>query len=684
MAHWASMKPKAFACNTQLRWSIAIAAAIAVASAQARTLELQVASIESSFASGKGLRVRLDADPTGSGGRLQVDVDTLAADGVGYSFRKLHWQCPLRRSAMGEWSCAGAVRGENGKTMQLALTLSPTTTSARLADGGTSISVQRVAATPDLTRLVFAQVPAAWLQAFTARVWKDGKLQKGRLGGQLDVLATTRNGLAVQGPLQLRDVALETPDGSIASDGLAVDARLDFSQKGERRDVGVDARMLGGQLLVGSLYAALPKAAIVARMRASQSGRGNWSLSALEWRDGAVLDVRGDAAWSPVAGLQTLNLALASQDLAHLRDRYLTGWLDPAGLGGIKLAGSVQATLAYAGGDWRTLHAQIQQVDAIDAKQRFALRGLNGDVRWSGDAAAVDSALQWRSGGLFGITLGPAVFSLRSQSRHLAIAAPATIPLLGGALRLDRFDWVPPAANSGARFGFGLSLLKLEVAQIAKTLGWPAFAGSLDGTLPSAHYQDNRLVFDGALSAQVFGGQLAITRLAMDRPFGVDPGVSADLDIQDFDLKVLTGVFGFGQITGRLDGSIRDLRLLDWTPIAFDARLHSDDKAPDRRRISQRAVADISSVGGAGLAAGLQSQALKIFQDFGYARLGISCRLVNNVCHMDGVGSAGSGYTILEGSGLPRINVIGFAREVDWPTLVNRLKAATSGNVVVQ
>ena len=90
----------------------------------------------------------------------------------------------------------------------------------------------------------------------------------------------------------------------------------------------------------------------------------------------------------------------------------------------------------------------------------------------------------------------------------------------------------------------------------------------------------------------------------------------------------------------------------------------------------------------------------QVFHDFGYARLGLKCRLDNNVCHMGGVdpiaagsdstgstgsgsigsGSAGAGYTIVEGSGLPRITVVGFQREVDWPTLVSRLKAATEGN----
>jgi hypothetical protein len=94
-------------------------------------------------------------------------------------------------------------------------------------------------------------------------------------------------------------------------------------------------------------------------------------------------------------------------------------------------------------------------------------------------------------------------------------------------------------------------------------------------------------------------------------------------------------------------------------------------------------VQDISKVGGAGLVAGLQTQVLKVFDDFGYARIGLSCVLRDNVCTMDGVGSAGGGYIIVEGAGLPRIQVVGFRRRVDWPTLVSRLEAATEGQAPI-
>jgi hypothetical protein len=109
--------------------------------------------------------------------------------------------------------------------------------------------------------------------------------------------------------------------------------------------------------------------------------------------------------------------------------------------------------------------------------------------------------------------------------------------------------------------------------------------------------------------------------------------------------------------------------------------MHSVRRAGTKQRISQRAVQNISSVGDASFVSSLQGKLIGLFDDFGYARLGISCRLANEVCDMGGLHSAGNSFTTVEGAGLPRLNVVGFNRQVDWPTLVERVEAVGKGDV---
>ena len=70
---------------------------------------------------------------------------------------------------------------------------------------------------------------------------------------------------------------------------------------------------------------------------------------------------------------------------------------------------------------------------------------------------------------------------------------------------------------------------------------------------------------------------------------------------------------------------------------------------------------------------------LKLFDTFGYSRLGIGCRLQNAVCRMRGLEADGARYTLVEGRGLPRIQIVGHQSEVDWAILVDRLQAAARG-----
>jgi hypothetical protein len=150
------------------------------------------------------------------------------------------------------------------------------------------------------------------------------------------------------------------------------------------------------------------------------------------------------------------------------------------------------------------------------------------------------------------------------------------------------------------------------------------------------------------------------------------------------DLQRLTDTFSFGLIQGRLSADVTGLEMLAWRPVAVDLRLYSAEDDTSRHRISQRAVENLASVGGGGGAAAVFSSGLlKFFEVFAYDRIGLRCVLKNEVCAMSGAGSAGSGpagtgYYIVKGSGIPRIDVIGYRNQVSWPRLVEQLANITS------
>ncbi len=660
-------------------WLLILWLALA-AGAEARTLRAEIARVRSTAANLDEVALELRWPDAAAQGELVLRAARLDVPALGYVARDITWTCPLRRAEDLRWACAGPLAMRGGPRANLELLASAAGVDGRLALGKRRIGVSTTAA-PGLLRADLEAIPVAWLQAFLASLWADGQWREGELAGRVEL--GLGEATDVRAALDLRGLAMDTPDGLLAAAG--VDGRLSLTVRGDDADRQVRAALTTrrGELLAGNLYVLLPEAPVEVEVEARPTRDGGWRLPRLAWRDAGVLEAAGEGVVAADGGIEALALDLEAGDLAIARDRYLSGFLAPAGFPDLVLSGALSARIGMAGGRATDFDARARGINAIDPRQRFTLAGLEGELRWHAGQGARTSAIGWRNAALFGIGLGAVRFDLSSEGRELALSAPAALDVLEGRLRLEHLRWQAAEPGQGARFQLGVRLDALDLGSLSQRLGWPPFTGQLGGRIPSARYANGVLRLDGGLAMELFDGRLELSDLVMERPFGVAPTLSADVAIEDVDMEPMTAAFGFGSITGRLDGRIAGLRIVDWSPVAFDARLRSDDAWKGKRRISQRAVEDISRIGGAGLMAGLQAQALRLFDDFGYARLGLSCRLRDNVCRMDGVSSAGDGYTIVEGAGLPRIQVVGFRRQVDWPTLVDRLKAATEGQAPV-
>ena len=641
-------------------------------------------------------RVQIEAERVvlgpGSGRNLHITLDQPAAgpavarvvmsdfdSGLGWRYAALSAECELTVTAEAS-ACIGALQADR---LRRALNL------AWAADGGSIILAEgrrRLAARfdlaqPDRVRVQAQALPVSWAQPFLATVWATAQPSQGRFGGEIEIRFPASGPLRTLARLDLDGLGLDTPDGSLAAAGVS--GRIDIDQigTGGGSQVRVGGRLTAGEFLWGTVYVGLGAEPVEGSLDLVGEADGGWTIAEFKWSDGATLSAQGSGRIEADGGLTALRVHAESATLAALAERYLSGPLGLAGLAGMRLSGRIAASVELARDGPVAITVAPEQVVLVDAGGRFRFAGLDGVLRWTAADQPVESDLAWSGAAMHGIGIGPVRLAWRSHAGALDLRQPATLELLSGRLELERLHVEPPMTGRSAVAELALTVVDVDLAALSQALGWPSFSGTLSGRLPMARYARQRLDFDGGLSMRVFDGNVAIRALSMERVFGVAPSLAAEVEFTGLDLQPLTAAFGFGEITGRLDGHLHRLRLLDWQPVAFDAALLSAPVQRGPKRISQRAVQDISRIGGSGLIAGLQGQALKMFSTFGYARLGLRCRLDNNVCSMDGVGSAGDGYTIVEGAGLPRINVVGFQRRVDWPVLVGRLKAATEGQL---
>jgi hypothetical protein len=513
-----------------------------------------------------------------------------------------------------------------------------------------------------------------------------GALDVPLLGGRARLsglrLAPRLGGEWLAGDFELRNLGWDSADGARAMAGFSADGHLVAGGTPTAPTLGLGATLKGGELLAGPVYVKLPEAPVEVGALLAPADDG-WRIGDLRWRDAGVLELTGAGELSLADGLalRSLQLDARAADLGSALDRYARSWLDASGFRDLAASGALSAALAMGPEGLERLAVSADAVDLADARGRFRLRGLDGAIDWRAAGEGVPTTIGWQGLELYRLPFDAARLRFATQDHALVLQQPVEIGILGGALRLEKLSLLP-RSSAGERYAGSFAVAGIEMAELAEVLGWPRFGGNLSGGIPELEFSGDRLELRGGLDLYVFDGHVGVSGVSLERPFGVAPSLGADIHFENLDLEQVTRAFSFGGMSGRFFGSIKGLRLVDWSPVAFDAWLRTRGGG----RMSYTAVNDITSIGsGGGLGASLQTMALGLFDTFGYARLGIRCRLREEVCLMGGIepvaANPGSGgYTIVEGSGLPRITIVGHQRRVDWPTLVRRLAEATQGS----
>ncbi len=475
------------------------------------------------------------------------------------------------------------------------------------------------------------------------------------LDGQLS--ASVTQDLIVEG--RVSELAFDSSDGLRAGAGVSGDFVVRFDPVTD-----LTLKVHAGEVLFSPAYVQIPTQGLHLAARRSDQA---WALQASQE---GVFGV--DAIW-PDNAQQAWRFSTRIGDLEQTFERYLRSIWEAQALPAIRLSGSLDLGASGIQQEPSALELDLNATSLELAS--LSATELRGKLNWQADAEG-RFEVAWAGLNLGQIGVGPAQLQATQQDQIWRAQQALNLALLGGTMQLGslRLDQSAQPWRADA----ALQLRGIDLATLCRALGWVAMPGVLSATFPSVSMSAEQLSLTGGAQIEAFGGQIALGAVEIERPLGVAPAVSASASFAELDLGEVTSVFDFGEITGKLNGEIKDLRILGGKPVAFDARLRSADDYRGRRQISQRAVNNLSSVGGAG-AGGLSRSVLRVFERFGYDAIGIGCRLSGGVCTISGLEDVNGGFLIVRGSGLPRITVMGHSRRVDWDVLVARLIAATEG-----
>lgn len=535
----------------------------------------------------------------------------------------------------------------------------------------------------------------------------------------------------------LQQVAFADESGLHAAENIAADITLSARRAGSGKDAWHWQGRIDwpqGELFLAPLYRA-------GGLQLAATGRltaQDWLIDQANLQLDDIGQLSGSLHWQPVttADAQFAGRLLAAElqtgalDLAQLIAQFVQPFIDAQA--GTQLTAAGHGRLALSMDAQGLAHVDLDLQDASLGSGQYALQGVQAQIPWQRDAAT-SGRVDVQGGHLGLLELGSFTADLGMHGYGFDLPTLA-IPLLDGRLLFENIharrvskatettensalaenkntptDGLEALADNmnfsdNWQWHLGLALEPVSMPLLTEALGWPKMSGLVSASIPRISYVDQTLVLDGQLMVAVFDGYLAVDELRLIEPFGSLPRLQANIEARHLDLQMLTETFSFGSVTGYVDADVQKLEMAGMRPLAFNASIvSSPGNYP--KRISQRAVQNISSLGGAGAAAAIQRSFLQFFESFGYDSMGLRCRLRGGICRMAGIdaplrrldrlarrlsnpGSDGSlpsqGYELIRGGGIPGLNVIGYNRRVDWEELVSRLQAVIAGNHAIE
>ena len=369
-------------------------------------------------------------------------------------------------------------------------------------------------------------------------------------------------------------------------------------------------------------------------------------------------------------------------DFAGLYAIFLKPLAEKSVFGNMQVSGKADWQFDIKNLQATSFELNLRDANIEDSNGKFAFKHINAKLPWDYDDAK-NINLSYKSGHLLNMPLGNT--NLTAELNRFSLTSPKmTLPILDGALNLEDVS----AARLGENWVWHLrmNLTPITMSEFSKSLGWPTMQGKISGAVPLVTYANKQMNMDGAMTFSVFRGTIGMNNLKIDDPLGVVPRLYANLSMRNLDLGDLTRTFSFGAIEGKLDGDVNNLTLENWKPVNLDANIHTSTGLANEKqlkKISQRAVENITALGGEGTAAALQRTFLRFFKDFNYEKIGLSCKLRKDICEMGGVEATPTGYIIVKGQGIPSVNVNGYTQRVSLTDLLDRVKRITDTNTKV-
>jgi hypothetical protein len=235
-------------------------------------------------------------------------------------------------------------------------------------------------------------------------------------------------------------------------------------------------------------------------------------------------------------------------------------------------------------------------------------------------------------------SLSIAPFKLEFHAgKNMFILEPLTLDVFGGKATLGEsvFSIDPEIPNINGTLSLslnGLDLSKLPVQPEKFSL-----SGTVRADFPRIVLSPDEIFTEGEAEVKMFDTSIFVENIKITKPFTKNRTISCDVKFDDLNLEKLTDSIPFGRVTGILRGEIKDLAFSYGQPESFILSLESIEEKRVPQKFSLGAVRDLSIISSGEDSSLTSNKGLTRFvSEFGYAKIGISCSLKNDIFTLNG------------------------------------------------
>lgn len=518
----------------------------------------------------------------------------------------------------------------------------------------------------------------------------------GGIDGEFTASRSAAGDAVLDASARVGSIALQSADFTRALSLPPVPVTLRAEREPDGRVVArASARLQAGQVLWDAAYAdlaRLPPAIDASVVLPSGSSGTGWSadvsvaaggIATMRGRFAPAAGAAGEGADGGIAcdvGLDVPDLASAWRVLGD------AGLLQVSeGLSDFAPAGSLRATGEGRLGESGSLDAIIEVLDGglSHAPTRLWLEGLAAEMPLRLERGPGDP---WRlaPGSAPGRIRASLVEIVGAEARDVSVPVQAgddllrvgddvVLSVLGGTATLSGVTLERPLSPGRAlSAGFALSGLRLEELG---PVGPFRLSGRVSANLPRVSASATRLHVEGGARIAAWGGEILIDEIAGENPWSRFPRLRVAASFREVDLHELTSTFGFGAMTGLVEGDIRSFELLGSTPVRFDASVRS---APGDvpRIISIPALQNLATLATGGRAPLFDKGLLKLVGRLRYEELGLRARLQGDEFMLQGLAERNGRELYLKGRLPLRVDVANAqpGATVSFRAMMNRLQ----------